>query len=238
MNKIQDLIVNMVLHFYQRVPGPVIHNLDKASMLKRVFWHLNVDQLAGDYVEFGVARGYSIKAAVLASKYAFSRAIGVRYMSRSFYGFDTFEGFSSNSNFDSHPTWNGKLFNDTKESIERRFKRFPNVHFYKQDALELTDPRRGITSHASFGIKGNLAVVLFDMDLYGPTISALEWVYPLLQQGTFLIFDEPFAFKGDNSKGEARAISEFLAMHPEISFEIFGYYGSGGKVVVVSISVI
>ena len=89
---------------------------------------------------------------------------------------------------------------------------------------------------ASFGIRNMAAVVLFDMDLYAPTLAALFWSRQLLQQGTFLIFDEFFSFSGDSNRGESRALREFLEEFPEITLRDFASYGCGGKVFIVDFS--
>lgn len=62
------LASNLVTLFWQSIPIPVIHNLQKATMLKKVFWQQNVDAVQGDYLEFGVAHGNSMKSALLASQ--------------------------------------------------------------------------------------------------------------------------------------------------------------------------
>ena len=57
----------------------------------------------------------------------------------------------------------------------------------------------------------------------------------LIQQGTFLIFDELHAFAGDTNKGEARALNEFIEMTPPLSLREFCNYGAGGKVFIVDL---
>ena len=66
--RVTTIPVDLVLFFWQRIPGLVIHNLAKARTLKTIFWHLNVDGLHGDYLEFGVAQGNSMRAAEIAEK--------------------------------------------------------------------------------------------------------------------------------------------------------------------------
>jgi len=228
-------IVDSVLAIWQRIPGPVIHNLDKARMLKRIFWHLNVDGVPGDYIEFGVAHGHSLRAAEIAEKKSSSKAMGVNQMKRQLFGFDTFERFISDSSFDAHPTWDGTAFNVDYERVSKRFRRRDNVYLIQVDANTLYS-EESTTPAANFGIRKMAAVVLFDMDLYAPTIAALFWSRQLLQQGTFLIFDEFFSFSGDSSKGESRALREFLVKFPEITLRDFASYGCGGRVFVVDFS--
>ena len=48
-----------------------------------------------------------------------------------------------------------------------------------------------------------------------PRRSFLDGIAPILQEGTVLLFDEWFSYKGNPTKGEARAFFEFLEAHPE-----------------------
>ena len=100
----------------------------------------------------------------------------------------------------------------------------------------MLDAQNSTHSYSSFGINRKAAVILFDMDLYTPTRSALFWVKGLIQQGTFLIFDELHAFAGNSNKGEARALNEFTEMNPLLSLREFCSYGAGGKVFIVDLS--
>ena len=231
---ITSRIVDLVLNLWQRVPGPVIHNLEKARVLKKVFCHLNVDGVEGDYFEFGVAHGNSMKAAELAERHSHFNSLGVKHIPRNLYGFDTFENFIGGGIIDSHPTWEGDLFNVPQKLVQRRFKRSRNVHLFKLDA-NLLDQGLEEYDYSRFGIKRKAAVILFDMDLYGPTKSALTWATNLIQQGTFLIFDEFFSFGGDQDKGEARAVNEFVTENSNLILRDFGTYGVGGKIFVVDL---
>lgn len=228
---ILNLLVDLVLRVWQSVPVPVIHNLDKARSIKKVFWHLNVDGIQGDYFEFGVAHGHSMRAAQIAEKHSHSSSLGIPRITRQLYGFDTFEKFIGHPTLDKHPTWQGDAFNVSFAVVSRRFSKAKNVHLFKLDVNTLVD--NPIKTFDDFGITRTAAVILFDMDLYGPTRSALFWMSDLIQQGTFLIFDEFFAFGGDRRKGECRALQEFLDAHPDICAREFSNYGSGGKIFVI-----
>jgi O-methyltransferase len=227
-------VVDIVLNIWQRVPAPVIHNLQKAQTIKLLFWHCAVDQLTGNYLEFGVAHGHSMKSAVLAERFSFSKAIGVKKINRNLIGFDTFEKFISTSDLDAHETWVGDLFNLPLEKIQKRFRRYENVSFIKCDASSLSSSPTEFVSQASLGINGYSMIILFDMDLYAPTLSALRWAKQTMQQGTFLMFDEFFSFAGDFDRGESLALKEFLDENPSIRVRDVMSYGSGGKVFVVA----
>jgi len=231
MYKVSSLIVDLVLSFWQRIPGPVIHNLEKARALKKLFWHLNVDGISGAYLEFGVAHGHSMRSAQIAETTSYSKKLGIMRIRRNLYGFDTFDRFIGDAVIDDHPTWKGDLFNVPLEKVRRRFRNAKNVKFSKLDVNTLVSHKE--IGYQYFGIQEKASIILFDMDLYQPTRSALEWSVGLLQQGTFLVFDEYFAFAGDQQKGEARALKEFLDKHPEVSVREFDNYGAGGRIFIV-----
>lgn len=226
-------LVDAVLRVWQIVPAPVIHNLQKAHALKMLFWHCAVDQLSGNYLEFGVAHGHSMRAAYLAEKSSFSKTIGVRRIPRTLIGFDTFEKFVSSSVLDVHSTWEGDLFNLPLHTIKRRFRKNPNVCFVKCDASTLAD-EKSFVRQEELGIIGKSAIILFDMDLYEPTLGALRWSRQTFQQGTFLVFDEFFSFAGNPNKGECLAFTKFLEENPDVSVREVDTYGAGGKIFVVA----
>ena len=208
--------------------------MEKAKMLKFIFWHLAVDGVAGDYLEFGVAQGGSLKAAVLANKFSRSKLIGVSSISRNFWGFDTFQEFISENESDkTHPTWHGQKFNSNYAIVARRFKKFKFVKLVEVDASNLD--QKFPSPISSLGISQQAAIIFFDMDLYGPTLSALFWTSSLIGQGTFLIFDESFAFSGDSHKGEAAALADFMKSRSDINLRHFGNYGAGGVVYIVDL---
>ena len=202
-------------------------------MLKKIFWHLAVDAIGGDYLEFGVAFGNSMHSALYASKNARAKILGISSIERNFIGFDTFDGFASDTSIDAHSTWTGNLYNLSLEQIERKFRKFEQVRFVQCDATALSKPNLPFEID-SLRDGRKAAVILFDMDLYGPTASALQWIRPMIQQGTFLIFDEYFAFGGARDRGESLAVTEFLQIFPELELRQFSTYGAGGVVFIVN----
>ena len=70
---------------------------------------------------------------------------------------------------------------------------------------------------------GKLAFVLLDVDLYLPTKSALEKIYPLLGEGGVLVVDD---CKPDNKyDGAEQAFREFVAENEVESSVEFGKFG-------------
>jgi hypothetical protein len=69
------------------------------------------------------------------------------------------------------------------------------------------------------------AIVHIDCDLYESTKLVLNGIAPILQEGTVLLFDEWFAYKGDPKKGEAHAFHDFLEEHREWGARHYHSYG-------------
>ena len=79
-----------------------------------------------------------------------------------------------------------------------------------------------------------IAVLHVDCDLYESTRDVLDGVRPALQDGTVVLFDDWFLFKGNPSKGESRAFGEFLAAHDEWDAVPYRTYGTCGRAFILS----
>lgn len=227
-----NLFVDLVIKVISAIPAPVIHNLSKSFMLKMVFWHLAVDQVGGAYVEFGVASGNSMRSALQHEKNSKFPSLGIQRIKRNLYGFDTFSEFKG-SELDDHPSWTGNKFSFDYIRVKKRFKKYRNVFLYKQDAMDLYENLNPINKYI---VEDSIAICLMDMDLGEPTRVALEWIYPKLVSGSFLIFDEYSAYKGNPNLGEQGAFKDFLKNHPNVKPTIFYRYGDGGVAFVIHIN--
>jgi O-methyltransferase len=170
----------------------------------------------GDIVEFGVFTGISL--ALLAHAHSFDP----KGMNRRIVGFDSFQGLPDSG--ESHTRWQPgtcaanhswhpllRVGETVTPEITRRLFQVcgldePMLHIGSfEDTLSAAFPQ----THS------HVALVHFDCDLYESTRDALAAIAPALQDGTMLLFDDWFHYKGHPRKGEARAFGEFLAAHPE-----------------------
>ena len=62
---------------------------------------------------------------------------------------------------------------------------------------------------------GSVSVCVIDCDLYEPTLQALEFVTPLLEQGGLIYFDDWRLCRASAEVGERGAALTWLARHPE-----------------------
>ena len=226
--------VDIVIRAWLQIPIPVIHNLEKAMMIKKIFWNLNVDGTSGCYVEFGVAHGHSMRAAEVSSRKTSSASLNVKSINRNLFGFDTFEGFESTDVNDNHVTWRGVNFTQPLNKIQKRFKNSKNISLIKINASTMASNKDEFIPADRFGITEKACAILFDMDLFEPTLAGLRWSRQLLKQGTYILFDELFAFEGNADRGESKALRIFLEENLDIKLQHFMSYGAGGQVFIVT----
>jgi hypothetical protein len=223
---LQDLYLKMAC----AVHPSISHNIEKIEAIKKAMFAVDLDQLDGDYLEFGVFDGTSFIAAYKCWQ-------TTRYKDspeRAFYGFDSFNGFKYFDPSDAHPVWTEGAFAsdyaDVSQRVGRAIKkaRWKLIPGYLETSLASKKP-------SDFGIE-HVSVALLDLDLGGPTKIALDFMRPALQRGTILLFDDYFAYRGDPTKGEAGAFNQFQAENPALEFVHFRDFGIFGRSFIVSVA--
>lgn len=221
-------IPNFVSWLVTRVPAVVDHNLGKYGAIKKAFYLTGLEQLEGDYLEFGVFTGSSFVCALRAHKsLSFLGKIKTE-----FYGFDSFSGFGEVSGNDKHPFYQDSIFSVNEKKVVRNIQKKAGnlpVHIipgYFEDTL------KGKTA-GSLGVK-KARVILIDCDLKDPTVLSLDFLAPVLQKGTIVIMDDFFSYKGDEDKGVAGGFFEFCKRNTNISWRKVYDYGYGGVAYMVS----
>ena len=81
----------------------------------------------------------------------------------------------------------------------------------------------------------HIAVVHIDSDLYESAKMALDFCTPYLRDGSIVIFDEWFQFRGNPFLGEQRAFSEWREEHPDWTVTEFGTSGPWSKAFILSL---
>ncbi|MDE1141890.1 MAG: macrocin O-methyltransferase [Paraburkholderia tropica] len=149
-------------------------------------------KVPGDFAELGVWQGNT--AEVLA---AFARR-----QQRTLYLLDTFEGFPD-ADLDSNEKHLSGIFKDTSlEAVKNRVGEEGTVFikgYFPETAAQLPDD-------------GQYAIVHIDCDLYVPMIAALEYFYPRMAPGGFILMHDYGSLAWD---GAEKAVDEFFADKPE-----------------------
>jgi hypothetical protein len=205
------------------VPPAIEHNIEKTRAIKKAFYFAFLEQIAGDYLEFGVYEGTSLIAA-----FESDRKFRLPNAPRTFWGFDSFAGFKYFDERDQHPFFlEGEFagnYRQTERRIARHFKGQANWKLVKGYFEETLKNKCA----PDFGIE-KISVALIDCDLGTPALLALNFMAPALQNGSVLILDDYFAYGGSRAAGVAGAFQQFQREHPQWVFRRLFDYGHGGQ---------
>jgi O-methyltransferase len=202
----------------------------------------------GDYLEFGVYTGNSFGLAYQAIRQAFidtstpntwnSDPVCVLrrqlWNSMRFVAFDSFEGLPEPKGDDAYT---GVFVKGELRSSE--------LHF-RQNVREAGVPDRQLAVVTGFFDRTlndqtiertqlrTAAIVHVDCDLYESTRLVLAFVTPLLVDGSIIIFDDWFQFRGRPDMGEQRAFHEWSEANPDILLTEYSKWGPWANSFVVN----
>ena len=209
----------MAARFIALISPIIEHNFSKYIALKKAFYLTALEKVNGDYLEFGVFTGGALVFSTRVNR-KLSWISGK--MTTNFFGFDSFEGFGSAASHDDHPFYTDDTFAVNFQKVERNIKKQTkgsNVRLIKgffNDTLIDHSPE-------SYGIS-KARVIFIDCDLMEPALLALRFCAPLLQEGTILLLDDYFSYKGNSKLGISGAFMKFKNEHPEIEWRrLYGY---------------
>jgi hypothetical protein len=200
--------------------------VDRFSMYVRVADFVNYEAVEGDILEFGVFGGVSL--ALLAKAHSFDP----KGMTRRIVGFDSFHGLPRSE--EPHARWRSgdcSRIHAWHPTLEKGQAVTPEVTRELFRLCDLPEPELEVGLFQETlprtipGKYRAAAIVHIDCDLYESTKVVLEGVAPILQEGTLLLFDEWFSYKGNPARGEARAFFEFLESHREWGSQAYHAYG-------------
>ena len=217
-------IQNFVASVIAFIPPYLEFSVAKYQAIKKSLYITAHDQTYGSYLEFGVFTGSSFNFAMKANK-KIDKLFGKSNCE--FVGFDSFDGFGEIKKDDENPRFRDNIFSVNEKKV------LDNIHksakdqkmrivkgFYKDTIKNKTT--------IDFNI-GKARVVMIDCDLKESAHLALEFIRPSIQEGTIILFDDFVFFKGNKSKGEYGAFSDFKKKYPEILFRRAYDYGYGSR---------
>jgi hypothetical protein len=184
----------------------------------------------GAYYEFGVLNGESIE-----ESYFILRDIVNKYV-----GFDSFKGLSTLTQEDQKAlSFQPSFYEGNYSSVGYGivFNRIISSGL-PSDKLMLVEGffEDTLTPELQSTLlqePGSASVVHLDVDLFSSTIAALEFIYPLLQTGTWLLCDDYWTYRGASGCGTQKALREFLAKHPDILIQEYSSYRGWSKAFIV-----
>ena len=211
-----------------KINPAIIHNIEKYHVIKKVHYLSSVEDLEGDYLEFGVFQGSSFCHSIRCCKSLLK--INKNILKTRFYGFDSFEGFGALSNDDKHPFYEDQNFQTNYSDVNNRVKKIAkNIEYHLIPGFFSNSLKDGARK---MGIKKS-RIIFIDSDTFSSAKEALVFCYTTVQTGTYIILDDYFSYKGESNKGVAGAFDYFLKKYNIKVRHVFTY-GNGGVVFVVS----
>lgn len=205
----------------------VVHNIEKYLALKKVHYLTAVEHLEGDYLEFGVFSGSSFTHSIRCAKKLESIHPGIK-QSR-FIGFDSFQGFGDIEDDDEHPFYTDENFSTSFASVQKRVDSVSGGYSCKlvkgffNESLSFGPEHYDIT---------NVRIAFIDSDTYASSRDALKFISSVIQEGTYIVLDDFYSYRGSRKRGVARAFDEFL-VESNVSVRKVLSYGMGGAVFVI-----
>jgi len=187
----------------------------------------------GDYLEFGVFGGVSFANAFQTLKRVYEEKsadprrlhtaeyrtkVRAAWESMRFFAFDSFAGLPETHGLDIRSNdFTGGKFSCSVEDFTQNLR----GHSCDLDKVVIVPGWFDATCCDSTLEKHALrraSIVHIDCDLYESTKVVLKFISPLLVDGTVIIFDDWYCFRGDPRLGEQRAFAEWTETMPEWIF--------------------
>jgi len=209
-DRMRGLLNNAVsMRLFDVIDRHTDNRMSEKGMLRQAFEFQNINQVKGDYFEFGLWKG---KTFCLAHRFKHQ----YRRNEMTLWGFDSFRGL---------PPIDDKKDNVWSEGEyafgENEFRTLLQRKRFKSDEYELVpgfyqDSLTDMLHERMLGRKA--AIVYIDCDLYQSTTHVLSFIKRYLVNGSIVCFDDFYCYKAAPDQGEQRALGEFLRAHPSLNF--------------------
>ncbi len=200
--------------------------MGKRGMLYRAFQYALINEVPGDYFEFGVYQGQSF----LMAHHMKQR---FRMDEMKLWGFDSFAGLPEIDDAADN-TWSRGEYACSLDEFRRILARGG----VKKNEYELIPGYfdRSLNDGLHRKLDGRTASVVYvDCDLYTSTVLVLNFVKRYLGNGTIVCFDDFYHYRGNPDQGEQRALSEFLQHNKMFTFIPWAEYSPVGKSFIVRV---
>ncbi len=153
-----------------------------------------VDSVSGHIIEVGTHDGDTSE---IICRYLLENKI-----SKKFYGLDTFSGYLGEdmrgANKDSIFNFVNRVWDSEKQKVENR------LSFYGKQNYQIIegDCKKTVPECIENGTFSQFSLVYIDCNLYRPSVTSMDRLYPLLQTGGIMAIDE------HTTGGETKAIKE------------------------------
>lgn len=204
------------------------HMIGRQGLILWIREFLDKSNINGFYIEYGVFNGESLKDAFYALRKQVTKYIGLD----SFVGLPELGCDIDKLGANIQPqfvkgNYQSKGYDFVKTNILSTGLDTDDLILIKGFFDESLTPQ--LSSDLSTIENGKAAIIHLDVDLYSSTRQALEFSYPFMQTGCWLLCDDYWCYGGGSSFGTQRALKDFLKAHHDILFQEYCSYSGWSK---------
>ncbi len=220
---------NLASFCISKIDPVIVHNIEKYLLLSKIFYYTAIEDIEGDYLEFGVYTGSSFSHAIRCYKKSKKYQTNNTH-STNFFGFDSFDGFGELDDMDKHPFFVRSNFITDYDVVSKRVSKIDSrintklIKGFYCDSLKSGPEALGI----------NKARIIFvDCDTYTAAKDVFHFCKNIIQPGTIIVLDDYMCYRASNEKGVSKAFFDFIR-ETGTKTRIFSTYGVGAHVYVVN----
>ena len=212
------------MEWFARIMEVLDHRSDnrmtELGMLSQAFEFIKINEVRGDYLEFGLWRGKTFGYA-----YRMKHRYGRHDMK--LWGFDSFQGLPDAGDHPDNIWYKGQFacsrpeFESILKSRGVRSSEYELVEGFYSESLN-------VAAHQQLAGR-TAAIVYIDCDLYDSTVEVLDFIQPYLVNGSIVCFDDFYNYKADPEQGEQKALADFLQRETDICFIPYMAYAPLGR---------
>ena len=191
----------------RKIPPDYFDNTSKFYQIFNVWNNIKLDNIYGDYIEFGVFKGKSLFHSLKTSK-----KLQVNF-DRKFWGLDSFEGFP----VENHNFYKNENFTSSYEKVLNQFSKFREVKIVKGFFSEV------LHNKPLSEIK-KISFAFVDCDIYESANEVFEFLKPRIENGGFIMIDD-FTSLDQNNNTISKSFFENFKINEEVF--TFAHYSNG-----------
>lgn len=229
----QSILFRIFQRFVLMVPGflEISSGTNRILAFLHSWRYLRMARIAGDYIEFGVYEGLTFELALMSAGKYFSKK---SLEAPRFFAFDSFCGLPSPDASRDSTFFREGAYSASLDKFKRKISHAARgwdvriIPGFYEKSLNPDILKEHSLKAAAF--------VNVDCDLYNSARIVLQFITPVLQNGTILYFDDWYFSRGDRTLGEMGACNDWLKENPQISLLPYRDVGTMGKLFIVGIS--
>lgn len=208
MNILLKIKSTILSRFFFILGSNQLHQISKFNQIYNIWSNIYMDQVEGDYIEFGMFKGKSLMHSYKCYKNIFKNNKVL------FFGLDSFNGFP----VENHNFYTRDNFKNNYQKVRNTFKKFDQVKIFKgffNDSLKTSEL-----------LSRKFSFAFIDCDIYESANDAFKYLQTRLSRGAFIMIDD---FSSIDKNGNS--IYKSFIEHFEIGNEVILYSTySNGKV--------